>query len=730
MSIDPAGAALDGPPAVPGKLDQQYATTASGENRTPRSLHALKSGNLFVVADAHGDIVGEQDGLFLDDTRLLSCFRLRLAGSAPSLLSARVGGDNVLFSSHLTNRPLPPIGETAFPEGVVHIERQRILWQSRMYERIQMTSYAAGRLVLPLEIEIAADFADMFEVRGMTRPRRGSLRDPQLGENSIAFCYEGLDGVARRSVLFASEPIVDFDGRTARFPLEVGRGERRTLHLEVGPGRDVLPAETRWRAASAHARRSIRAKLHSGASLRASNPVFDDWLAKSRADLALLRTDLDTGPYPYAGIPWFSTCFGRDGIITALQMLWLDPGLARGVLTFLARNQAVETSAFRDSAPGKIMHEMRRGEMAALGETPFARYYGGVDTTPLFVMLAGAYAQRTGDVQLVEDIWPALERAIGWIEGAGDSNRDGLVDYERALGSGLANQGWKDSNDSVFHADGSDPVGPIALVEVQGYVFAAFLAMAELSVLRGDARAAAHYAARAETTRAAIESRFWMDEQRFYALAIDGAGRLCAVRASNAAHLLYVGAASRERARRVIDALTSAAFASGWGVRTLATDEARYNPLSYHNGSVWPHDTAIAAAGMARYGERDGVLRLLSGTFEAAVRFDMRLPELFCGVERRGAGDAPVAYPVACMPQAWAAGAPFMMLQACLGVSIDFRRGVRVRKPRLPPGVDMLTISDLEIGGRRETLTFQRVGPKVAVFSDRYFGGAAPLVAE
>lgn len=479
-----------------------------------------------------------------------------------------------------------------------------------------------------------------------------------------------------------------------------------------------------------HARRSIRGKLHSGASLRASNPVFDDWLAKSRADLALLRTDLDTGPYPYAGIPWFSTCFGRDGIITALQMLWLDPALARGVLAFLARNQAVETSAFRDSAPGKIMHETRRGEMAALGETPFGKYYGGVDTTPLFVMLAGAYAQRTGDQQFIDAIWPALEKAIGWIEGAGDSNRDGLVDYERALGSGLANQGWKDSNDSVFHADGSDPVGPIALVEVQGYVFAAFLAMAEMSVLRGDAEAAAHYAARAETTRAAIESRFWMDNQRFYALAIDGSGKLCAVRASNAAHLLYVGAVSRERARPVIDGLMSAAFMSGWGVRTLSTDEARYNPLSYHNGSVWPHDTAIAAAGMARYGERDGVLRLLAGTFEAAVRFDMRLPELFCGVERRGAGDAPVAYPVACMPQAWAAGAPFMMLQACLGVSVDFRRGVRVRRPRLPLGVEILTISDLEIGGRSETLTFQRVGPKVAVFSDRYFGGAVPLVAE
>lgn len=718
------------PAAVVGDLEQQASTSSTGENRTPRTLYALKSGDLFVVADSHGDIVGDQDGLFHNDTRLLSCFRLRLAGRSPSLLSARVSGDNIVFTSHLTNRPLPPIGDTAFPEGVVHIERQRLLWKERMHERIALTSFAATQVILPLELELGADFADMFEVRGMARLRRGRAQETRVEGRSICFSYVGVDDVMRRSVLFVSEPIAAFDGRMARLPIEIGRGQRRTLHLEVGPGRDVAPTETRWRLACAHSRRAMRTKLHSGASLRASNPVFDEWLAKSRADLALLRTDLETGPYPYAGIPWFSTPFGRDGIITALQTLWLDPSFARGVLAFLSRNQATETSAFRDSAPGKILHETRHGEMASLGEVPFEKYYGGVDSTPLFVMLAGAYARRTGDRQFIDDIWTSLERAVGWIEGAGDANRDGFVDYARALGSGLANQGWKDSNDSVFHADGSDPAGPIALVEVQGYVFAAFGAMAEMSEMRGDVDGASCYRRRAEAVRAAIERTFWMDDRRFYALALDGRQELCAVRSSNAGHLLYVGACSGDRARGVIDELLSGAFMTGWGIRTLATDEVRYNPLSYHNGSVWPHDTAIAAAGMARYGERDGVLRLLSGMFEAAVRFDMRLPELFCGIERRGAGDAPVAYPVACMPQAWAAGAAFMMLQACLGVTLDCRRGVRVRQPRLPAGVDLLTVGDIEVCGRKETLTFQRVGPKVAVFSDRHFNGAVPLVAE
>ncbi|MFO1167258.1 MAG: glycogen debranching N-terminal domain-containing protein [Rhodoblastus sp.] len=717
------------PANISGSLDQQQAaTTSTGESRTPRTLYALKRGDLFVVADSHGDIVGEGDGLFLNDTRLLSCFRIRLAGRAPSLLSARVSADNNIFSSHLTNRPLPPIGATHFPEGVVHIERQRVLGAGQMHERIALTNFAATRICLPLELEVDADFRDMFEVRGMTRAVRGRSRPPQAKENSIVFAYEGLDGVTRRSVVFASQPIAAFDGRIAQLPVALERGETAILHLEVGSGRAVWPSETRWRQACARARRAVRATLHTGASLRAGNPVFDEWLSKSRADLALLRTELDTGPYPYAGIPWFSTPFGRDGLITAMQTLWLDPSLARGVLAFLAETQATETSAFRDSAPGKIMHETRRGEMADLGEIPFGRYYGGVDSTPLFIMLAGAYAHRTGELSFIEEIWPALERAVGWIDGAGASDRDGFVGYARGLGTGLANQGWKDSSDSVFHADGSDPAGPIALVEVQGYVFAALRAMGDMAELRGDAPSASLYRRRAEAMRAAIERCFWMEESSFYALARDGQRRLCAVRASNAAHLLFVGAPSRRRARGVIDALLGAPFLSGWGVRTLAMGEARYNPLSYHNGSVWPHDTAIAAAGMARYGERDGVVRIMSGVFEAAIRFDMRLPELFCGIERRGVGDAPVAYPVACVPQAWAAGSAFMLLQACLGVTVDHRRGLRVRQPRLPAGVDLITIGDLDVGGEKHTLTFQRVGPKVAVFSDRHFNGAVPLV--
>jgi len=462
--------------------------------------------------------------------------------------------------------------------------------------------------------------------------------------------------------------------------------------------------------------------------VQSSGRVFNDWLVRARADIALLTTDLETGPYPYAGIPWFSTAFGRDGVISALQMLWLDPSLARGVLTFLARHQATETAPFSDSEPGKIMHETRKGEMATLRELPFGRYYGGVDTTPLYIYLATAYAQRMGDTEFIDGLWPSLLAATAWIEAVAARSPDGFVAYQRAAGTGLSNQGWKDSHDSVFHADGRIPTGPIALVEVQGYVFAALQGMAELACQRGEEELAAGWSERAETLRAAVEARFWMEEAGCYCIAIDGNGDQCAVRASNAGHLLFVGLPGPERAARVAEQLLSGHFYSGWGIRTLADDELLFNPMSYHNGSIWPHDTAICGAGLARYGGRDPVVRLTSSMFEAAVQFQMRLPELFCGFVR-SPGEAPVAYPVACLPQAWSAGAPFMLLQACLGIRVDGWAGeIIVDRPRLPIGIDSLTVRRLSVGKVAADVHFRRVGDRVACYVDRQHEGLVPLI--
>ena len=688
------------------------APEPSTEARGPIGSYALKHEYTFLVADSLGDVRGGADGLFRDDTRVLSLFRLTVGDAPPALLGSGVSSDNVFFRANVTNRPLPQLGDHAAPEGVIHIERARLLWKARLYERLTLTNYGERAVPASLSFAFAADFADIFEVRGHARARRGRMLQPDIGRAHVRFRYEGLDDVERASAIAFSRVPNVIDERHAEFDLILQRHARQVLYLEIG-AELAEPGQSRYREAGARARIAMRCKRRRGATLRTSGRLFNLWIDKSRADLALLETEMPTGPYPFAGIPWFSTPFGRDAIVTVLQTLWLDPGLARGVLSFLARNQAKEASKFDDSAPGKILHEMRNGEMAALREVPFARYYGGVDTTPLFVMLAGAYARRTADRAFIDELWPHLCAAMDWIEGPGDSNGDGFLDYARGADTGLANQGWKDSVDSIFHADGRLAQGPIALVEVQGYVYAARRAMAELASHRGDEALARKWRESADQLRAAVEARFWMPEAGFYAIALDGAGELCRVRASNAGHLLYTGLPSAERARQVSAHLLSSALDNGWGVRTLCDRAARFNPMSYHNGSVWPHDTGICAAGIAGYGDRGGVRHVIDELFAAAHHFGMRLPELFCGFAR-AAGEPPVGYPVACLPQAWSSGAIFMMLQAGLGLSIDAWRGeICIERPELPSEVDRLLVHDLVVAGQPVDLLFQRVGERV-----------------
>lgn len=688
------------------------------EPRVPQRLFALKDRDTFVVADSHGDIVGAADGLFHDDTRILSRWELTLGERSSTLLSGAVSQDNVYFTSHGLNRAIPVPGGPAGPPGVVHLERKRFLWDERLYERVRLTNYNSNPVNLPVSFLFDADFRDMFEVRGARRRARGETFGPEVGAARVRFRYDGLDGVSRTSVVAFSQPPAQLSDTRADFRFALESDECVEIFVEVGAGEAAAPSRARFRASAARARFAMRERRRQGARITTNGRLFNAWIDKSRADLALLTTPMRTGPYPYAGIPWFSTCFGRDGIITAWQILWFDPGLARGVLSYLAEHQATETSAFRDSAPGKIMHETRRGEMAALGEVPFGRYYGGVDTTPLFVALAGAYVERTGDTAQLDRWWPALERAADWIASQCDAHPLGLLAYERGARSGLSNQGWKDSGDSIFHADGSFPEGPIALVEVQGYAFAAFRTMATLTAQRGDAEASARWTARSEAIRTTVEDRFWMEDAGFYGIALDGRNDLCRVRTSNPGHLLFAGLPQPDRAARVTGQLLSAGFASGWGLRTLALNEARYNPMSYHNGSVWPHDTALTALGMSRYGERAGVMKLTSGLFEAATQLEMRLPELFCGF-RRDAGEPPVAYPVACLPQAWAAGAVFMLLQACLGLKIHGAAAeVEIHDPALPIGIDGLRLEGLRVGDGLIDLAFERQGSRIAVHSN------------
>jgi glycogen debranching enzyme len=359
---------------------------------------------------------------------------------------------------------------------------------------------------------------------------------------------------------------------------------------------------------------------------------------------------------------------------------------------------------------------MRAGEMAALGEVPFGLYYGSVDSTPLFVLLAGLYVERTGDEAMLRELWPAIEAALGWIDGPGDSDGDGFVEYYRKTAQGLANQGWKDSHDSIFHADGRKAEGPIALAEVQGYVFAAKQVAARCALRLGHAGLAQRLDSEAARLAERFDAAFWCPELETYALALDGAKQPCAVRTSNAGHALFTGIARADRAALVARGLLGPRFFSGWGIRTVARGEARYNPMSYHNGSIWPHDNALIALGFARYGLNRSVAQVSKGLFEAATYMDhRRLPELFCGFQReRRRG--PTLYPVACSPQAWASATPFSLIQASLGLEFEPRSGeIRLRNPHLPAFLDEIILRNLRVGDLRGDLKVHRHGDEISV---------------
>jgi glycogen debranching enzyme len=690
--------------------DRYYilASSALAEERT----RVLKHDDTFAIFDPYGDMrtVGSsQQGLFQGDTRMLSRFELWVGSERPLLLSSTVTEDNSVMAADLANPDLELDGRHVARDSV-HILRLACLWQKTCCVRLRLHSFASEPLRLPVELLFDADFADIFEVRGNPRPRRGRLLPAETGTDRVRLGYEGLDR-RRRAATLCFEPTPDrLTSASARWDVQLEPGENRILRVAIacecdGDVREPLHFEAARTAQVGALRSSSADACH----IDTSSEQFNEWLNRSAADLHMMRTETPTGPYPYAGVPWFSTAFGRDGIFTAFETLWVDPSISAGVLRFLSATQASETIAEKDAEPGKILHETRTGEMAALGEVPFGRYYGTVDATPLFVLLAAAYLEATGDRALIEEVWPNIERALSWIERHGDLDGDGYVEYAPRAEGGLVNQGWKDSRDPISHQDGRLAGAPIALCEVQGYVHGAWCGAARMADALGRADAAETYRGRGEALRERFERDFWIEELGTYALALDGDKRPCRVRSSNAGHVLWTGTASPERAAQVCRTLMADDSFSGWGVRTLSARERRYNPMSYHNGSIWPHDNAVIAAGMARYGMRGPVLDIFRGLFDASTFIELhRMPELFCGFARRPA-EGPTRYPVACAPQAWAAGAVYLLLQACLGVTIDGVGGaVRFDRPALPPFLDEVRITGLRVGQARIDLELQR----------------------
>jgi glycogen debranching enzyme len=638
-----------------------------------------------------------------------------LNGMQPLLLGSNVRDDNAVLTVDLTNPDMFFEKRLLLPKDTLHVVRTLFLWRGNAHQRLGLRNHGDRPVRLHLSLTFGSDFADIFEVRGMRRQRRGVSSKEVIGPADVLLNYQGLDGELRRTALCFEPAPTQLTASSASFRLNLLPGENAALFLAAtcdGQARKPAPFYKGLLAAHHDLKRSTRGV----ATVTTSNELFNEVLCRSMSDLYMLMTQTPQGPYPYAGTPWYSTTFGRDGIVTALQMLWFDPSVARGVLRRLAFHQAKTTDPETDAEPGKILHEMREGEMAALGEVPFGLYYGSVDSTPLFVLLAGLYVQRTGDWELAQELWPHIEAALGWIDGPGDPDRDGFIEYHRAIDTGLLNQGWKDSVDAVFHADGRLAPGPIALAEVQGYVYAAKSAAARCARLLGHNEQAAALEAQAARLAERFEAAFWCPEIETYALALDGEKRPCRVRTSNAGQVLFTGIASPERARKVGRGLLRPQFFSGWGIRTVASDERRYNPMSYHNGSVWPHDNALIALGFAKYGLKAELDRVFAGLFAAATYMDLRrLPELFCGFKRtRSRG--PTLYPVACSPQAWASGTPFTLIQASLGLEFEpSLREIHFRDPRLPPFLDEVVLHDLCLGESSVDLAIRRHGEDVSI---------------
>ncbi|HET9373058.1 MAG TPA: amylo-alpha-1,6-glucosidase [Vicinamibacterales bacterium] len=690
--------------------DPFYIRTASPVT-DDRSL-VLKEGDSFVLVDRHGDIRPEklgEEGLYHEGTRHLSRLTLTFSGRWPLLLSAAVRNDNAGIAVDLTNPDLIDDGVITVPRGTLHLAHMMVLSNGVLHNRLRLRNYGMAPVRIVLGLEFDADFVDIFEVRGTPRARRGQRLDPVVSGNEVVLGYRGLDDVVRRTRLIVESPNAQIGRSRVLFDSTLPPHGEQQYTLSFGCESGGESSRVTFPVALDTVTESLERRRREYCEVTTSNQQFNNWLSRSLADMSMMVTSTRQGEYPYAGVPWFSTPFGRDGIITALECLWINPSVARGVLSFLAATQATVVQPDADAQPGKILHEMRSGEMAATGEIPFGRYYGSHDATPLFVMLAAAYYERTDDATFIERLWPAIEAALHWIERDGDLDGDGFVEYARQSPGGLVQQGWKDSHDSVFHDDGDLATAPIAMCEIQAYAYGAWRGAASLATAIGQTGRAQAFARKANALFERFDAAFWNDSISTYALALDGSKRQCAVRASNAGHTLFSGIAPRHRAGSVARTIMAPEGFSGWGIRTLSTSEIRYNPMSYHNGSIWPHDNALIALGLTRYGFHDEALAVLTGLFEASLFMDLhRLPELFCGFARER-GEGPISYPVACNPQAWASASVFLLVQAVLGLEVRAAdRVVKLTRPRLPAFIDEISIRNLRVGPDTLDLVLER----------------------
>ena len=696
-------------------LPREIITTEEGKYHIPAEsvnyddrVKVLNHYDTFAIMDRWGDVhpYGKKvHGIYHQGMRFLSRLELTLNDRKPLLLSSAIKEDNDILSVDLTN---PDLTVCNILENTLHLSRNIFLRNGVYYEELIFSNYGGQECSFDISLAFGADYKDLFEVRGIVRKVPVNRAELSNTKNEIIFTYEGLDKLMRRTeIIFSEMDEVDIIKNHAVFHVALKPHGIRKINYTIlfnTEEKFISTEQERGTTDFNNAKNLVQEDIIKSRSLFpeifTANEQFNHWLNRSKADLLSLLTQTPYGKYPYAGVPWYNTAFGRDGIITAMEVLWIAPEISRDVLRFLAAMQATEFIPEKDAEPGKIMHETRTGEMANTGEVPFKEYYGTIDATPLFIMLAGMYYERTGNIEFIRSIWANIKAALYWIDHYGDIDGDGFVEYQHKAENGLTNLGWKDSHDSIMYDDGVLCEPPIALAEVQGYVYGAKKYASLLATALEEKELSLQLKNQAEEIKSKFNEVFWDAELNSFVLALDGNKKTCKVVTSNPGHCLFTGIVDQKKAGALVTSLTNENMFSGWGIRTLSTNSIRYNPMSYHNGSIWPHDNALIAYGFATYGFQQEVLKVTQALFDASLFIELqRLPELYCGFERRR-NEGPTAYPVACSPQAWSVAAVFMLLQSCLRIEINaLKKTIVFNRPQLPGYLEKIFISNLRLPG-------------------------------
>ncbi len=673
----------------------------------PERILSVFDGTTFVVGDSRGDIAtapGRMHGFFCDDTRFISRWVLTLDGRELDSLSA---SDAEYFAVQFL---LVPDAESLRRDPALSLMRRRLV-RGAWIEELAVMNNGSQAVTLELGLEVDSDFADLFEVKDGTVRDRPIRRE--AGGHELRLSYRNGDSFARETRVIASEG-VEASAEGFRCRLELAAHEERWLSFEVRPHGEPRRSDPRRRTAATSFEGALAELRDEADEWVGGAPALDcDWddlvrlYDRSIVDFAALRCYPEVVPgegLPAAGLPWFMALFGRDSLIASYQALPMRPELARTTLLALAARQAVELDDFRDAQPGKILHELRFGELTVLGERPHSPYYGSADSSPLFLILLDELERWTGDTELVRRLEPNARAALSWIDLHGDIDGDGFVEYEpRNEETGLVNQCWKDSHNSMLFADGKIACAPIATCEIQGYVYDAKRRVARLArEIWGDEELARRLEREAAELRARFHAAFWVPEGGYYALALDADKRQVDSLTSNVGHLLWSGIVDPEPAAQLARHLMSERLYSGWGVRTMAEGDAGYNPIEYHNGTVWPHDNSLIAHGLAAYGYRDEALAIGMALVEASTYFEYRLPEVFAGYARSLTG-FPVEYPTASRPQAWSTGTPLLFLRTLLGLEPEDGR-LRVN-PALPDRIGYLSLREIPGRWGRATAT-------------------------